>query len=254
MTDHPHLVAHGVVDDGTEDDVRVGVRDGVDDLRCLVHFEEAEVGPAGDVEQDATRPFDRRLEQRRGDGGAGGVGGAAVANRRSDPHDGGPGVDHDHLHVGEVGVDQPGNSDEIGDAAHALHEHLVGHFEGIEHARLVVRDREEPIVGDDDEGVDLLLHGLDALLGLHGPTPALEGEGPGDDADGEGPETLGDLGHDGRRARPGPTALPAVMKTMSEPWRASSNIGAVLLGRLATDLGITPRTQAPGELAPDVRA
>ena len=49
----PHLFAHGLVDDAAEDDVGVGVGHAVDDLGRLVDLEQAEVGSAGDVEQDA---------------------------------------------------------------------------------------------------------------------------------------------------------------------------------------------------------
>src|SRR6185437_7005322 len=58
----PHLVTHVVVDNRAEDDVGVGVRHAVDDLRRLVHLEEAEVGSTGDVEQDAARPLDGGLQ------------------------------------------------------------------------------------------------------------------------------------------------------------------------------------------------
>ena len=103
---HPDLVAHVVVDHRAEDDVGVGVGHRVDDLGRLVDLEQAEVGPAGDVEQDAPGPLDRGLEQRAGDGGAGRVDRPALADRRADAHDGRAGVGHHHLHVGEVGVDE----------------------------------------------------------------------------------------------------------------------------------------------------
>ena len=76
------LVAAALVDHGAEDHVRVRVGGARDDLGGLVHLEEAEIGRAGDVEQDARRALDRRLEQRRADGGARGLGGAALALRR----------------------------------------------------------------------------------------------------------------------------------------------------------------------------
>ena len=72
-----------VVDDRAEDDVGVGVGDAVDDLGRLVDLEQAEVAAAGDVEQDAAGALDRGLEQRAGDGGAGGVDGPALAATRS---------------------------------------------------------------------------------------------------------------------------------------------------------------------------
>src|SRR3954447_7711734 len=82
----PHLVAHGVVDDGTEDDVGVGMGHAADDLGRLVDLEEAEVAAARDVEQDAACALDGRLEEGAGDRGASGVQGPALARRVSDAH------------------------------------------------------------------------------------------------------------------------------------------------------------------------
>ena len=50
---HLHLVAHAVVDDGAEDDVRLRIGGLLDHLGRLVDLEQAEVRAAGDVEQDA---------------------------------------------------------------------------------------------------------------------------------------------------------------------------------------------------------
>ena len=60
---------------------------------------------AGDVEQDAGRALDRRLEQRRADGGARGLAGAVLALADADAHQRRAGVAHDRAHVGEVEVD-----------------------------------------------------------------------------------------------------------------------------------------------------
>src|SRR5438132_1032974 len=81
-----HLVAQRVVDDRAEDDVGVGMGDPVDDLGRLVHLEQPQVAAAGDVEQDAARPFDRRLEQRAGDGGARRVQRPPFTGRVADAH------------------------------------------------------------------------------------------------------------------------------------------------------------------------
>src|SRR3954470_22880950 len=66
------LVAELLVDDRAEDDVRVRVGRGVDELRRLVDLEEPEVLAVRDVEQDAGGALDGLLEQRRGDRGLGG--------------------------------------------------------------------------------------------------------------------------------------------------------------------------------------
>ena len=79
---HADLVAHGVVDDRAEDDVRVGVGGALDDLGRLVDLEEAEVAAAGDVQQDAGGALDVLLQQRAGDRGLRRLGGAVLAAGR----------------------------------------------------------------------------------------------------------------------------------------------------------------------------
>ena len=77
-----HLVLQRVVDHGAEDHVGVLVGRARDDLGRLVHLEQPDVGWAADVQQDPRRALDRRLEERRGDGRARGLGRAVLARRR----------------------------------------------------------------------------------------------------------------------------------------------------------------------------
>src|SRR4051794_30869946 len=248
----PHLVAHLVVDDRAEDDVGVGVGDAVDDLGRLVHLEQTEVAAARDAEQDPAGALDRCLEQRARDRVSGGLERTALAGRVPDAHERRAGVAHDHLHVGEVGVDEARRGDEVGDALHALQQHLVGHLEGIEDRRLLVGDGEQPVVRDDDLGVDLLLQLLDPLIGLHRPAPTLEGERSGDDADRQGADGLRDLGHDRSATGAGAAALARGDEDHVGALQHLFDLLAVALGRLATDVGIAARAQAPGELTADV--
>src|SRR4029079_7386827 len=125
----------------------------------------------------------------------------------SDAHEGRACSLHHGLDVGEVEVDQAGGGDQVGDALHTGEQNLFGAAEGVEHADRAVADREQPVIGDDDEGVDLFAQAGDPGLGLVGATAALKGEGPGDHADGERAEVLGDLGHDGRATGASATAL-----------------------------------------------
>ena len=79
---------------------------------------------------------------------------------------------------------------------------------------------------------------LDAGLGLHRAAPALEGERPGDHADGERAERLGDLGDDRRGTGPGAAALAGGDEHHVGALEHLLDLLAVLLGRLATDLGV----------------
>ncbi len=249
---HTDLVAHGVVDHGAEDDVGVRVGHGVDDLGSLVHLEKAQVRASGNVQDQAAGTLDGGLEQRRGDRGPCRVGRPTLADGGTDAHDRGAGIGHDHLHVGEVGVDESGHRDQVRNAPHTLQEHLVGHLEGVDHAGLVVRDSEEPVVRDDDEGVDLLLEDLDPLFSLHGPAPALEREGPRHDSDGQCAQALGDLGHHRGCARPGATALAGGDENHVGALECLFDFDPVLLGGQSPHLGVAAGSKTAGELAPDV--
>ncbi len=103
---------------------------------------------------------------------------------------------------------RPGNRDQVGDALDALAQDVVGLLEGVEHRRAALDDREQPLVGDHDQRVDVLAQALDAVVGLAAALGALELERPRDDADGQRADlVLGDLGDDRRRAGAGAAAL-----------------------------------------------
>src|SRR5690606_12617176 len=142
-------------------------------LGGLVDLEQTEVGSAGDGEQDAPGAVDGRLQQRGGDRHLGRGHRAVVAAGRADAHEGRTGLGHDRLDVGEVQVDQVGGGDEVGDALDTGEQDLVRRLERVEHRDLAVRDGQQPVVGDDDEGVDLFAELGDAVLGLVRAPPPL---------------------------------------------------------------------------------
>ncbi len=92
--DHGHadLVLERLVDDRAEDHVGVPVGVARNDLGRLVDLEEPDVGRTGDVEEDARRAVERRLEKRGGHGARRRLGGAALAARLADAHQGRAGV------------------------------------------------------------------------------------------------------------------------------------------------------------------
>ena len=194
------LVRDGVVDDRTEDHVRALVRRGRDHLSRLVHLEQPQLGRSGDVDEDAGRTLDRRLQQRRRHRDPGRLLGAVLALRDPDAHQRRTGVAHDRPHVGEVEVDEAGHGDQVGDALDALAEDVVGHAEGVDDRGLALDHLKQPVVLDHDQRVDLIAQGVDAALGLLAPPAALERERPRDDADGERVQAPRQLGDDGCRA------------------------------------------------------
>ena len=195
---------------------------------------------------------DARLEQRRGDRQLGGLDGTVLTTRRADAHEGGACPLHDGLDVGEVEVDQTRRGDEVGDALDTGEQDLVGAAEGVEHAHGPVADRQQPVVGDDDERVDLVAQGTDPGLGLVGATTALEGEGARDDADGERTEALGDLGHDRGTTRAGAATLARGDEDHVGPLEDLLDLLRVVLGGLLADLGVRTGTETAGQLTTDV--
>ena len=77
-------------------------------------------------------------------------------------------VVHDRAHVGEVEVDQAGDRDQVGDPLDALAQHVVGLAEGVEDRRPALDDRQQLLVRDHDQRVDVLAQALDPLGGLSG--------------------------------------------------------------------------------------
>ena len=120
------------------------------------------------------------------------------------------------------------------------------------HRDAAVADRQQPVVGDDDEGVDLLAQLRDAGLGLVGPPTPLEGERAGDHTDGQGAQALRDPGDDGGAPGAGATALPRGDEDHVGPLEDLLDLLGVVLGGALADLRVGSGAEAPGELAADV--
>src|SRR3954462_378447 len=254
--DHRHadLVAHVLVDDGAEDDVRRRVGRALDDLRRLVDLEQADVAAARDVQQDAGRALDGLLEQRARDRLLASLGRAVLAARLADAHEGGAGVRHDRPHVSEVEVDEAGDRDEVGDPLDALTQDVVGLAERLEDGRTALDDVEELLVRDDDQRVDDLAQAGDALVGLAHPLRALEVERLRDDAHGERTDlVLRDLGDDGRGARAGAAALTGRDEHHARALERLLDVVARLRRGALADVRIRSGAETLGELRADVQ-
>ena len=180
--------------------------------------------------------------------------GAVLAGRHADAHQRGPGVAHDRAHVGEVEVDQARDRDQVGDALHALAQHVVGLAERVQDAGAALDHLQQAVVGDRDQGVDLLAQRADALVGLLGAARALELERPRDDADRQGADlVLGDLGHDRGAARPGAAALAGGHEHHVRALQRFLDLVVALLGGREPDVRVGARPEALGQLGADVQ-
>ena len=104
------------------------------------------------------------------------LGGAVLGACRADAHQRRAGVAHDRAHVREVEVDQARHRDQVGDALHALAQHVVGDAERVDDRGVLADDLQQLVVRDHDERVDLVLEHLGAGLGALHALVALEHE------------------------------------------------------------------------------
>ena len=174
-------------------------------------------------------------------------GGAAFAASGGGAHDRVSHAGHDGLHVGEVAVDDAGDGDDVGDALHRLAQNVVGDAERFEEAG-VFGDREQLLVGDDDDGVDRVDQLLQAALGLGLAALAFEGEGLGDDGDGERAHFAGERGDDRRGAGAGAAAEAGGDEHHVGAFEGFDDLVGVFERGLASDFGIGARAEAVGEL------
>ncbi len=128
----------------------------------------------------------------------------ADANR----HQGCAAFGHDRAHIGEVQVDQARDGDQLGNALHALAQHIICQAESRLQVGALIHDLQQAVVGDDDQGIGLLFELGDACLGRLDAARAFEGEGAGDHANGQSADFLGNLRNDGCAAGAGAAAHP----------------------------------------------
>ena len=218
----------------------------------LVDLEQTQVATTLDRQQHALRAVDAGFEQRAGDRELGGLDRTVLAAGRTDSHERGARALHDRLHVGEVEVDQTRGRDQVGDALDTGQQHLVGAAEGVEHRYVAVADRQQSVVRDDDEGVDLVTQRVDAEIGLTRSAASFEGERAGDHTDGERAEVLGDLRDDRCTTGTGATTFACGHEDHVGTLEDLFDLFLVVLGGLATDLGVGARAEPTGQLTTDL--
>ncbi len=162
------------------------------------------------------------------------------------------GFPHDRAHVGEVEVDEARHGDEVGDALHALAQHVVGDLEGVDDRGAALDHLQQPVVGDDDQRVDLGAQLANAVLGLTRPAFALEHERPRHHSDRQRTELLRELGDHRGGAGAGAAALAGGHEDHVRTLHRIAQLVLALDGGLVADVGIGARAQTPRDLAADV--
>lgn len=101
--------------------------------------------------------LDAGLQQRAGNGHLRGLLGLALAGRATDAHVGHAGVFHNGGNIGKIQIDKAGIPNQIGNGLHRLPQHIIGDLKGVGKRDLLVCGVLEPLIGDDDQRIHLVL-------------------------------------------------------------------------------------------------
>src|SRR5271170_863180 len=244
-----HGLLHGVVHHRAENDVGIFVGGFLDDGRSFVHFLQAEAGGAGDIDQDSLRALNAIIfEQRAIDGAIRGVNGAIGAGSDGGAHHGVTLAGHNRFHVGEIAIDDAGNGDDVRNALHGLAQNIVGDAEGFEEAGAVLDAIHQPLVGNDDDGVNAADQFGERLFGLLHAALAFEREGLRRNGDSERAEFAGKIRNDRSGAAAGAAAQTGGDEYHVRAIESFENFFRVLERGFAADLGIRAGAESFSEL------
>ena len=154
---------------------------------------------------------------------------------------------HYRAHVGEIEIDQARHDHEIGDAAHAGIEHLVGHLKRFGERRALIGDPEQVLVRDHDQRIDVLAQLLHAALGQMHAALAFEVERLGDDRDGEDAALARGARDDRGRARSGTAAHAGGNEHHVCAFEKFEDFGLAFLRRRLADFRAGAGAQALGD-------
>ena len=239
---------HLLVEHGAEDDVGIFVRGALNNGGGFVHLRQAQRGGAGDVDENAARAINRsRFQQRGSNRGLRRLHRAPLALGGGGAHDGESHARHDGFHVGEIAVDDAGNGDDVGNSLHRLAQNVVGHAERFEESG-VLRHRQQPLVGDDDERIHRFDELGQAFFRLLQAPLAFERERFGHDGHRERAHFAGQRGDDRRRARAGASAQAGGDKNHVGAFQRLDDLVGILQRALAADFRIGARAQSVGQL------
>ena len=250
---HADLITEGIVNDNTEDDVRLGMDGLAHQLRGCEDLTQADIGAALEEHEHAVSAVDRGLEQRGGDSALNRSQRAILTGGRADAHESRASVLHDGLDIVEVNVDQTRGGDQLSDALNTGEQNLIRGTEGIEHRDTHVRDFQESIIGNNDEGIDLFAQRGHAALSLGRTAVTLEGERTSHNSHRQSAGFAGDACDDRSRTGTRATALTGGHEDHVRAVKRGSNLFDMVLCCLATDGRIRSGAEAVRQFAANVQ-
>jgi hypothetical protein len=132
-------------------------------------------------------------------------------------------------------------------------QHLVGRAECVEQGRLPAEYRQQFLVGNRDQRIDVLAEFGDAMVGDRHALDALHQERLGHDGDCQNAELLRHLGHDRRGARPGAATHARGDEQHVGTLDDLVDPVAILHRGLAADVGVGTRAETLRNVATDLQ-
>ena len=146
-----------------------------------------------EVDDYAAGALDRCVEERAVDRLLNSGCRSALTGSTADTHVADTCICHDTADVSKVEVNETRDSNEIGDTGNTELEDLVGHVECVVNGCIFVRDIEELIICNYDQGVYVLFDLADTALCVHCTSRTFETERTGNDCNCQDAEFTGDL-------------------------------------------------------------
>ena len=249
---HLQSVAHGIVVAVAEDDVSIRSRRILDILHGRGRILEPDL-PAQDVDQDGLAAVNVDVfQQRRTDGRLGRLDRTVLSLGPAGAHHRLAHALHNGAHIGEIEIHVVVAGDDFVNAAGRLVENVVRDAEGFLHGRVRRDDFQQPLVGNQDQGIDGFLELFDTLQGLGHADLALESERLGDDADGQSTLVAGNVRDDRCRPRTCAPAHAGCHKNHIGPFKGRCDLVTVFQGGGFPPGRITARAEPLGELGSDL--
>ena len=155
---------------------------------------------------------------------------------------------HNGGHVGKVQIDKAGLADKLRDGQQCLTQHVVGNLEAVGEGDFLIRHMLDAVIGNDHQGIHLVLKVLNALFRLLHPPAALEPEGLCHHAYSENSHLLGGLSHNGCRAGAGAAAPAGGDEHHIGVLQGLGNLAAAFLSGLAANLRVGSGALAVSQL------
>ncbi len=251
---HPDLVAHLRIDHGAHHHGGLVGGELLDDIADFLEFADRQVHARRDIDQNALRARQIDiLEQRRGDRRLGSFARTVITGGTARAHHRHAGLGHHGSHIREVHVDQPWAGDQLGDALHCALQDGVGGLEGIQERGVAAQHRQELLVGNGDQRIDILRQLQHAVVGHARALVAFHLERPRHHCHREDAKLLGHLRHHWSRAGAGSTTHAGSDEQHVAAFDQLDDAVAILHRSLAPDFRVCPGAKTLGDVAADLQ-